>query len=88
VATDSILIAGAGIGGLTTALALARHGFRVNLFDQMERLEEVGAGIQLAPNATRILVGLGLADRLKTRIVEPAAIRLRSGPSGRRLVPA
>jgi 2-polyprenyl-6-methoxyphenol hydroxylase-like FAD-dependent oxidoreductase len=82
VAADSILIAGAGIGGLTTALALARRGFRVRLFDQMERLEEVGAGIQLAPNATRILIALGLADRLKTRIVEPAAIRLRSGPSG------
>ena len=84
-AAESILVAGAGIGGLTTALALARRGFRVRLFDQMERLEEAGAGIQLAPNATRILIGLGLADRLKTRIVEPAAIRLRSGPSGREL---
>jgi salicylate hydroxylase len=85
VAADSILIAGAGIGGLTTALALARHGFRVRLFDQVEKLEEAGAGIQLAPNATRILIGLGLADRLKPRIVEPAAVRLRSGSSGREL---
>jgi salicylate hydroxylase len=79
------LIAGAGIGGLTAALTLARHGFRVALFDQMERLEEAGAGIQLAPNATRVLIGLGLADRLKSGIVEPAAIRIRSGPSGREL---
>ncbi len=82
-ASDSILIVGAGIGGLTAALALARSGFRVRLFEQMEMLEEAGAGIQLAPNATRILVELGLAGRLKSGIVEPAAIRLRSGPSGR-----
>ena len=84
-AAGSILIAGAGIGGLTAALALARYGFRVKLFDQMERLEEAGAGIQLAPNATRVLISLGLADRLKSGIVEPAAIRIRSGPSGRQL---
>jgi salicylate hydroxylase len=80
---DSILIAGAGIGGLTAALALARRGFRVRLFDQAEQLAEAGAGIQLAPNSTRILIELGLAGRLKAGIVEPAAIRLRSGPSGR-----
>jgi salicylate hydroxylase len=83
--SDSILIAGAGIGGLTAALALARQGFRVRLFDQMDRLEEAGAGIQLAPNATRTLIGLGLAGRLKAGIVEPAAIRLRSGASGREI---
>ena len=79
------MIAGAGIGGLTTALALAREGFRVTLFDQMEKLEEAGAGIQLAPNATRILAALGLAERLNAMIVQPAAIRLRSGRSGREI---
>ncbi len=84
-AADSILIAGAGIGGLTAALALARHGFQVRLFDQMETLTEAGAGIQLAPNATRILIGLGLAECIKPGIVEPAAIRLHAGPSGRDL---
>jgi salicylate hydroxylase len=83
--TSDILIAGAGIGGLTAALALARRGHRVTLFDQMEKLEEAGAGIQLAPNATRNLVALGLADRLKSTIVQPSAIRLRSGPSGREI---
>jgi salicylate hydroxylase len=81
-ASDGILIAGGGIGGLTAALALARRGFRVILFDRMEKLEEAGAGIQLAPNATRILVALGLAGRLKPTIVRPSAIQLRSGPSG------
>jgi salicylate hydroxylase len=85
VAADSILIAGAGIGGLTAALALARQGFEVQLFEQMETLVEAGAGIQLPPNATRILIGLGLAGRMKTGIVAPAAIRLRAGPSGRDL---
>jgi salicylate hydroxylase len=83
VTSDSVLIAGAGIGGLTAALALVRQGFHVRLFDQAEKLEEAGAGIQLPPNATRILVGLGLAGRLKAGIVEPAAIRLRSAASGR-----
>jgi salicylate hydroxylase len=84
-ASDSILIAGAGIGGLTAALALARQGFRITLFDQADKLEEAGAGIQLAPNATRILTGLGLAGRLEASLVRPAAIRLRSGGSGREI---
>jgi salicylate hydroxylase len=83
VTTPDLLIAGAGIGGLTAALAIARRGFPVTLFDQAERLEEVGAGIQLSPNATRILISLGLADRLAPAIVAPTAIRLRAGSSGR-----
>jgi len=79
------LIAGAGIGGLTAALALARRGLRVTLFDQMEKLVEAGAGIQLAPNAARVLIALGLTERLKPSIVQPSAIRLRSGRSGREI---
>jgi salicylate hydroxylase len=85
VTSDRVLIAGAGIGGLTAALALAQEGLEVELFDQAEKLEEAGAGIQLSPNATRVLITLGLSDRLKPAIVEPGAIRLRSGPSGRDL---
>ena len=80
-----VLIAGAGIGGLTAALALARQGIGVALFDQAERLEEAGAGIQLSPNAARVLITLGLADRLEPAIVEPAAIRLRSAHCGREI---
>ena len=57
----------------------------MTLFDQMEKLVEAGAGIQLAPNATRVLVALGLAERLKPSIVQPLAIRLRSGRSGREI---
>jgi salicylate hydroxylase len=80
--TSPVLIAGAGIGGLTAALALARIGIASALFDQAELIEETGAGIQLSPNATRVLVALGLADRLKGAIVAPTAIRLRAS-SGR-----
>ncbi len=81
--TPEVLIAGAGIGGLTAALAIARQGLPVGLFDQAERLEEAGAGIQLSPNATRVLITLGLADALAPAIVVPTAIRLRAGRSGR-----
>jgi salicylate hydroxylase len=81
--SDTILIAGAGIGGLTAALSLARQGCHIRLFDQVEKLEAAGAGIQLAPNATRLLIALELAGPLKANIVQPAAIRLRSGHCGR-----
>ena len=46
-ASRSVIVAGAGIGGLTAALALARSGFRVTVLEQAERLSETGAGIQL-----------------------------------------
>ena len=82
----TVIVAGAGIGGLTAALALARNGFRVLVFEQAERLEETGAGVQLSPNATRILIGLGLADRLRPHVVAPAMIRVLSARSGREIV--
>ena len=72
----AVLIAGAGIGGLTAALAIARAGFPVTLFDQAERLEEVGAGIQLSPNASRILIALGLGEALQRSVVIPQELRV------------
>jgi salicylate hydroxylase len=81
--TAPVLIAGAGIGGLTAALAIARQGLPVTVFDQAERLEEAGAGIQLSPNATRALIALGLAESIEPAIVVPEAVRLRAGGSGR-----
>ena len=81
-----VIVAGAGIGGLTVALALARNGFRVLVFEQVERLEETGAGIQLSPNATRILADLGLTGRLQPHVVAPAAIRILGAWSGREIV--
>jgi salicylate hydroxylase len=82
---NGVLIAGAGIGGLTAALALGRRGIGATLFEQAEKLEEAGAGIQLSPNATRVLVALGLAERLNAAIVEPSAIRVRAAASGREI---
>jgi salicylate hydroxylase len=78
----TIFVAGAGIGGLTASLALAAKGFRVVILEKTERLEEAGAGLQLSPNASRILTGLGLQPRLAPRAVTPDAISIMSARSG------
>jgi len=82
----TILVAGGGIAGLTTALALARKDFRAVVLEQAGQLEEAGAGIQLPPNATRVLLALGLGDALKSKVVAPEAIAIRSARSGRQIV--
>jgi len=81
-ASRTIFVAGAGIGGLTASLALAAQGFRIVILERTERLEEVGAGLQLSPNASRVLVELGLQPRLAARAVTPDAISLMSSRSG------
>jgi salicylate hydroxylase len=81
-ASRTIVVAGAGIGGLTAALALAAQGFRVVVLEKAERLEEVGAGLQLSPNASRVLVGLGLGPRLAGRAVVPDAVSIMSARGG------
>ena len=81
-ATRTVIVAGAGIGGLTVSLALAAQGFRVVILEKAERLEEIGAGLQLSPNASRVLVELGLQPRLAARAVIPDAISLMSVRSG------
>jgi salicylate hydroxylase len=73
------LIAGAGIGGLTAALCLARIGWRVTLLERAPLMEEIGAGLQLSPNASRILQDLGVLARLETASLTPQAIRIRRG---------
>jgi salicylate hydroxylase len=82
----TIIVAGAGIGGLTTALALARAGFRLEVLDQSERLEAVGAGLQISPNATRLLIALGLGERLRPLVVAPTAIRIMAARTGREIM--
>ncbi len=81
-----VIVAGAGIGGLTAALALARSGFRVIVLEQAERLEETGAGIQLSPNAARVLIELGLEERLRPHAVAPAALRVLKAATGHEIV--
>jgi salicylate hydroxylase len=77
------MIAGAGIGGLTAALAIAQRGFGVAVFDQAQRLEEVGAGIQLSPNASRILIALGLGEQLRRHVVAPEELRVMNARTAR-----
>lgn len=74
----TVLIAGAGIGGLTAALALAAKGFRVTVIEKADRLEQAGAGLQLSPNASRILIGLGLRSRLSACALAPDAVSIAS----------
>ncbi|MGM4963716.1 FAD-dependent monooxygenase [Tardiphaga sp. 1201_B9_N1_1] len=81
-APRTIVIAGAGIGGLTAALALAARGFRVLICEKTRRLEEAGAGLQLSPNATRILIGLGLQPRLAPHVTTPASVSIMTARSG------
>ena len=81
-----IAIAGAGIGGLTAALALHRDGHEVAVFEQASQLSEIGAGIQLSPNATRVLDWLGLLGDIERIAVEPARGDLRRWQDGSVLV--
>ncbi len=78
-----ILIAGAGIGGLTLALALARAGQASIVVEQRTRIDEVGAGIQLSPNASRILIELGLENAVLKAAATPNNLTIRSSKSGR-----
>jgi len=75
-------IVGAGIGGLSTALALARKGFEVNVHERTRELREAGAGIQLGPNAFRALEELGLQHAIERIAFEPQALVLLDSPSG------
>ncbi|MEM9279966.1 MAG: FAD-dependent monooxygenase, partial [Pseudomonadota bacterium] len=78
-----ILISGAGIAGLTTALCLSRQGFKVDVFEKAGALDPIGAGIQLSPNAYRILSSLGMDETLRQASVFPDRITIHSGRSGK-----
>ena len=81
----TVLINGAGIAGLTTALALAQTDNRVMVFEQAEGFELVGAGIQISPNALDVLSSLGLGRRVKEMAFAPSGIRLNDGMTGQLL---
>jgi salicylate hydroxylase len=82
---QTIVIIGAGIGGLTAALAVAAADYRVIVVERSPELSAVGAGIQIAPNAGRILAALGLESALAAAAIEPVALDVRSGTSGKLL---
>ena len=75
---NAIAIVGGGIGGLTSALALLRRRVDVDVYEQAPELRELGAGVQISANGTRVLHALGLKDALEKVQVLPAgkAIRL------------
>jgi salicylate hydroxylase len=77
-----IIIAGAGIGGLTAALALLKKGFDVTVLEQARELKEIGAGVQLSPNATRVLYQLGIGGTLERDACEPLGKRVRLWNTG------
>lgn len=86
--SHSLIVAGGGIGGLTVALSLARAGHRVTVLEQAAELGEVGAGIQISPNASRVLIDLGLAGALSRVAVTPKDIRVHSVRAGGEVVRA
>ena len=77
-----ILIVGAGIGGLTAALALLRDGREVEVYEQAPRLAELGAGVQISANGARVLFALGLEDAIRAVWCEPAGKEIRLWNSG------
>lgn len=77
-----IAIIGGGIGGLTAALALAQAGFAVSVYERSAHLIDQGAGITLAPNATRVLYHLGLGPALEETAVTPAVNEYRHYATG------
>ncbi len=77
-----IAVVGAGVGGLTLALALLRRGFEVEVFEQAGRLGEVGAGVQLSANGTRALFHLGLEARIMASAFTPSEKRIRLWNTG------
>lgn len=80
-----VLIAGGGIGGVTAALALLRHGIDVEVLEQAPALGEVGAGIQISPNGAKVLHALDLLAQVEQIAFKPERIEMRLGKSGRKI---
>jgi len=79
------LVTGGGIGGLAAALALARAGHAVRLLERAPEFAEVGAGLQVGPNASRVLDRLGVLDAVTATAFFPSRLTLRDALSGQRL---
>ena len=77
-----MLVAGAGIGGLTAALALLKRDFDVDVYEQAHELREIGAGLQLSANGNRVLYALGVGDELKRLACEATGKEVRLWSTG------
>lgn len=80
-----VIVVGGGIGGLSNAVALAQAGLKVRVLEQAAEFGEVGAGLQIAPNCTRILEQWGLRDEVVSLGVTPANIIMRDALDGTEL---
>lgn len=80
--TRKVIVAGAGLGGLTAALSMIDRGFEVQVLEQAPELKAVGAGIQLSANATRVLYGLGLGPALEQVTIKPGGKCIRLWNTG------
>lgn len=78
-----VIIVGAGIGGCAAALALQCVGCRVDVYEQAPEKTEVGAGIQISPNASRLLQRYGLGAELESVAVRPVAVEARRWQDGK-----
>lgn len=79
---QEVTVLGAGVAGLTTALALAQRGFAVTVLEQADAIREVGAGLQISPNAAVVLQALGLGGALQAAKGLAQAVRLCDGMTG------
>jgi salicylate hydroxylase len=82
VALNRVAIVGGGIGGLTAALALLRHGIDVEVYEQAPELKELGAGVQISSNGTRVLYALGLGEAIEKAGVVVAGKEIRLWSTG------
>jgi salicylate hydroxylase len=82
---EPVVIAGGGIGGLSAALALAKQGIASRVLERRAEFSEAGAGIQLGPNASRLLCELGAGQALEPSVALPEALTVHDGVSGRDL---
>jgi len=78
----NIIVVGGGLAGLCSALFLRRHGHKVTVLESSRQLSEVGAGIQIPPNSTKILDAYGLTPKLEQVVVKPSHINLRRYANG------
>ncbi len=81
----TILICGAGIAGLASALFMSRAGFRVEIFEQAEKLDPIGSGLQLSPNAMHVLAELELEEQIKAVASAPSKIEIHNGLNGKKI---
>jgi len=81
----TVIISGAGIAGLASALFIARAGYRVEVFEKAKKLDPVGSGLQLTPNAMHVLAELGLDRLIKSVANAPVGIEIFNGTSGKKI---